>query len=130
MGRTNGYIRDTIIEEVGGAEVVAQAMRVSRAAVYQWHGIVPEKRIEDFCRIFNRHPVEVRTAVRSGKPQEYRLIDAQELEAIEILANLYLRQRREPSVDIDCAATKVKTAEKSLRHQDYKSRKTACGTKG
>ncbi|MDA8114245.1 MAG: Cro/CI family transcriptional regulator [Acidithiobacillus sp.] len=56
MSRTNGYIRNTIIEEVGGAKVVAQAMGVSLAAVYQWRGIVPEKRVEDFCQIFNRPP--------------------------------------------------------------------------
>jgi hypothetical protein len=138
MSRTNGYIRNTIIEEVGGAKVVAQAMGVSLAAVYQWRGIVPGKRVQAFCQIFNRHPVEVRAAIKSGKPQKYRLISAHELEAIETLANLYLRQRQGPPTDTDCATTlhktvcgtKGETTEKSLRHQGCKSRKTVYGTKG
>ena len=60
MGRTNGYIRNTILDAVGGAKAVSEALGISRTAVYQWHGVVPDARIPEFCRLFRVSPDAVR----------------------------------------------------------------------
>lgn len=72
MGRKHGYIRNTILDAVGGAKAVSEALGISRTAVYQWHGVVPEARISEFCRLFRVSP----DAVRKHNEQQIRSLSA------------------------------------------------------
>jgi len=90
------YIHNTILHAVGGADVVARAFGISRSAVYQWHGVVPESRMASFCQIFNLDPDVVRSKKVRQPVMRYRVVPESDLQALETLAAMYLARRRPP----------------------------------
>lgn len=107
--RTSYYISQSILKTVGGAHVVARALGISVTAIYQWHGIVPEARIANFCHSFGVSQDAVlesnarmtqqnnapRPAAKSQKVSTVRKgftqISTQELQALKTLATMYLK---------------------------------------
>ena len=107
--RKAGYVTNSIIQCVGGAQVAARAIGISAPAVYQWHGIVPEARIANFCHSFGVSQDAVREsnarmtqqkdaprpAAKSQKVSTVRKgftqISTQELQALKTLASMYLK---------------------------------------
>ena len=92
------YIHNTILNAVGGAEVVARAFGISRSAVYQWRGVVPESRMASFCEIFSLEPDVVRDSSKKVRQpvMRYHVVPESDLQALETLAAMYLARRQPP----------------------------------
>lgn len=153
--RTSRYINQSILKTVGGAYGVARVLGISVTAVYQWHGVVPESRIDDFCRIFgilpdavresNARMVQQKDAPRpvakvpkvSTRRKGFTQISTQELQALKTLASLYLKihpDRTEvDSTPHDCGTSSERepgNRKRSNTDFDPVHEKRVCGTKG
>ena len=152
--RTSHYISQSILKTVGGAHEVARALGISVTAIYQWHGIVPEARIVDVCRIFGISQDAVREsnarmaqqkdaprpAIRSRKASTMRKgftqISTQELQALKTLARMYLKihpgMTEIDQTSQNCGTSREMDASDKARTNpvfDIVHEKRVCGTK-
>jgi hypothetical protein len=153
--RTSRYINQSILKTVGGAYGVARVLGISVTAVYQWHGVVPESRIDDFCRIFgilpdavresNARMVQQKDAPRpvakvpkvSTRRKGFTQISTQELQALKTLASLYLKIHSDRT-EVDqtsrnCGTSREMDArDKERIYPDFNivHETQVCGTKG
>jgi hypothetical protein len=153
--RKAGYVTNSIIQCVGGAQVAARAIGISAPAVYQWHGIVPEARIANFCHSFgvsqdavresNARMAQQKDAPRPAASSQkvstgrkgFTQISTQELQALKTLASLYLKihpDRTEvDSTPHDCGTSSERepgNRKRSNTDFDPVHEKRVCGTKG
>lgn len=49
-----------LLKEAGGKAPLGEAIGITRQAVGQWKGVVPEKQLRRVCEVFNRKPEDVR----------------------------------------------------------------------